>query len=265
MSARAMTAEELANLEPVAEIKHGQVGIANLKLKRLDATALGAELRAKVESAPKLFLRAPVVLDLSHLPALPDVAVVRELLDCIRDAGMLPVGLSYGTSENERIAQDLGVPVIAKFRAAYERAGDAPAEPAREVATAPVREPVVETRAAPAAAAPAANASGMLHDKPVRSGQQVYARGRDLILTALVGNGAEVIADGSIHAYGALRGRALAGAQGDENARIYCQEFHAELVSIAGQYRVFEDIPKDLRGQRVQAWLEGDKLMLKKL
>ena len=106
---------------------------------------------------------------------------------------------------------------------------------------------------------------GMLHDKPVRSGQQVYARGRDLILTALVGNGAEVIADGSIHAYGALRGRALAGAQGDESARIYCQEFHAELVSIAGQYRVFEDIPKDLRGQRVQAWLEGDKLMLKKL
>jgi septum site-determining protein MinC len=105
----------------------------------------------------------------------------------------------------------------------------------------------------------------MLHDKPVRSGQQVYARGRDLVLTALVGNGAEVIADGSIHVYGALRGRALAGAQGDEGARIFCREFHAELVSIAGQYRVFEDIPKELRGQPVQAWLEGDKLLLKKL
>ena len=106
---------------------------------------------------------------------------------------------------------------------------------------------------------------GQLHDKPVRSGQQVYARGRDLILTTLVGNGAEVIADGSIHVYGALRGRALAGAQGDTRARIYCREFHAELVSIAGQYRVFEDIPRDLRGQSVQAWLEGDKLLLKKL
>jgi len=257
-----MTAAALADLEPVAEIKFGQVGIANLKLKRLDPDALAAELRGKVENAEKLFLRAPVVLDLSHLPELPDVEVVRDLLARIRAAGMLPVGLSYGTSENEQIAQALGIPVIAKFRASYERANDAPVEPvARATPPPPAREATVEARAPAGAAATV----GMLHDKPVRSGQQVYARGRDLILTALVGNGAEVIADGSIHAYGALRGRALAGAQGDESARIYCQEFHAELVSIAGQYRVFEDIPKDLRGQRVQAWLEGDKLMLKKL
>ena len=106
----------------------------------------------------------------------------------------------------------------------------------------------------------AAPSSGLRHDKPVRSGQQVYARGRDLILTKLVANGAEVIADGSIHVYGALRGRALAGAQGDASARIFCQEFHAELVSIAGQYRVFENMPEDLDGQSVQAWLDGDKL-----
>ena len=116
----------------------------------------------------------------------------------------------------------------------------------------------------PRPAAPVATI-GLVHDKPVRSGQQVYARGRDLILGALVGNGAEVIADGSIHVYGALRGRALAGAQGDTSARIYCQEFHAELVSIAGHYRVFEDIPADLRGHPVQAWLDGEKLLLKKL
>ena len=259
-----MTAAALADLEPIAEIKFGQVGIANLKLKRLDPEALEAELRAKVENAEKLFLRAPVVLDLSHLPDLPDVEVVRDLLARIRAAGMLPVGLSYGTSENEQIAQSLGIPVIAKFRASYERAHDASPEPLARP-TPPAREVVAEVRAPTPTPSPAATTVGMLHDKPVRSGQQVYARGRDLILTALVGNGAEVIADGSIHAYGALRGRALAGAQGDESARIYCQEFHAELVSIAGQYRVFEDIPKDLRGQRVQAWLEGDKLMLKKL
>jgi septum site-determining protein MinC len=262
-----MTAPEFASLEPVAEIKFGQVGIANLKLKRLDAEALAAELRSKVENAQKLFLRAPVVLDLSHLPSLPDVEVVRDLLARIRDAGMLPVGLSYGTSENEQIAQALGVPVIAKFRASYERAHDAPVEaPERATPPPPSREPVIEVRApAASAAAPATTTIGQVHDKPVRSGQQVYARGRDLILTALVGNGAEVIADGSIHIYGALRGRALAGAQGDESARIFCREFHAELVSIAGQYRVFEDIPKDLRGQPVQAWLDGDKLLLKKM
>jgi septum site-determining protein MinC len=260
-----MTAAALADLEPVAEIKFGQVGIANLKLKRLDPEALAAELRAKVENAEKLFLRAPVVLDLSHLPDLPDLEVVRDLLARIRTAGMLPVGLSYGTSENELIAQALGIPVIAKFRASYERAHDAAPEPVAGATPTPPHEVVAESRAATPTLPAAVTTVGMLHDKPVRSGQQVYARGRDLILTALVGNGAEVIADGSIHAYGALRGRALAGAQGDESARIYFQEFHAELVSIAGQYRVFEDIPKDLRGQRVQAWLEGDKLMLKKL
>ena len=93
----------------------------------------------------------------------------------------------------------------------------------------------------------------------------MYAKNGDLIINNLVGNGAEVIADGSIHVYGALRGRALAGAQGDEKARIFCQEFHAELVSIAGVYRVIEDIPSELRGKPVQAWLENDKLLLGKL
>jgi len=194
---------------------------------------------------------------------------VRDLLDRIRASGMLPVGLSYGTNENEQLAQTLGIPVFAKFRAAYERADEGASEsPARSTPPPPSRESTSTPIATEprTVVAPASGATiGQLHDKPVRSGQQVYARGRDLILTTLVGNGAEVIADGSIHVYGALRGRALAGAQGDESARIYCQEFHAELVSIAGQYRVFEDIPAELRGQPVQAWLEGDRLMLKKL
>ena len=257
-----MAAAPTVMLEPVAEIKFGQVGIANLKLKRLDADALAAELRDKVESAAKLFLRAPVVLDLSHLPTLPDLDVVRDLLARIHACGMLPVGLSYGTRENDELAQALGIPVFAKFRAAYERAGNVPAV-APETPPPATRMAAPEPKSAPNAEVTAT--IGLVHDKPVRSGQQIYARGRDLILTTLVGNGAEVIADGSIHIYGALRGRALAGAQGDTSARIYCQEFHAELVSIAGQYRVFEDIATELRGQPVQAWLEDDRLMLKKL
>ena len=97
---------------------------------------------------------------------------------------------------------------------------------------------------------------------PVRSGQQVYAENRDLTCLAAVGAGAEVIADGSIHIYGALRGRALAGAQGNEGARIFCREFHAELVAVAGHYKVLEDLPMDLRGKPVQVWLEGGQLKL---
>jgi septum site-determining protein MinC len=249
-------------VEPIADIKFGQVGIANLRLKRLDAEGLQRELAEKVQHAPNLFAHAPVVVDLSHLCALPDLDAVRDLFACIREAGMAPVGLSYGTSENEALARALGVPLFAKFRAAFERGGRS--EPAVE---APARERNQEAASAPAAVPTSAGAAvtGQVHDKPVRSGQQIYARGRDLILTKLVANGAEVIADGSIHVYGALRGRALAGAQGETRARIYCHEFHAELVSIAGHYRVFEDLPAELRGQRVQAWLDGDKLMIQKL
>jgi septum site-determining protein MinC len=96
----------------------------------------------------------------------------------------------------------------------------------------------------------------------VRSGQQVYARDRDLVVTGAIANGAEVIADGSIHIYGSLKGRAMAGAQGDIKARIFVSDFRAELIAIAGHYRVFEQIPKDLEGQSVQCWLDGDKLLI---
>lgn len=82
------------------------------------------------------------------------------------------------------------------------------------------------------------------------------------MLNATVGNGAEVIADGSIHVYGRLSGRAMAGAQRDTSARIYCTDFHAELLSITGCYRVFEEFPAELRGKPVQAWLDGGKLLL---
>ena len=252
-------------LETVADIKFGQVGIANLRLKRLDPEELQRELAEKVKNAPNLFQHAPVVLDLSHLPSLPDIETVRNLLARIKEAGMAPVGLSYGTTENEQIARSLDVPLFAKFRAAFER--DGRSEPVveapkpRERRREPEPAPAMQAAPQPEGAA----VIGLVHDKPVRSGQQVYARGRDLILTKLVANGAEVIADGSIHVYGALRGRALAGAQGDASARIYCHEFHAELVSIAGQYRVFETMPDELKGQRVQAWLDGDKLMVQKL
>jgi septum site-determining protein MinC len=233
------------------DLRFGQVGIACVRVHRADAAALCEELERRVRAAPQLFTRAAVVLDLSHLPALPDDGIVDALLEAIRAAGMLPVGLAYGSSETEALAQRMGLPLIAKFRAAFER--DAPA-PAGHAGTAPPE--------------PAPLPAGRLaerHTRAVRSGQQVYARDRDLVVTAAIANGAEVIADGSIHIYGALRGRALAGAQGDEDARIYCADFRAELVSIAGHYRVFEEIPAEFEGQSVQCWLQGERLLIEKL
>lgn len=239
---------QTAALEASFELKFGQVGIANLRLRDADAAVLGRELASKVQAAPQLFERAPLVLDLSRLPQLPDRDVLVALLDAVRGAGMLPVGLSYGTAENEELAKTLDLPLFAKFRAAYDPSSKKAAG-AAETAINPASAPV----------------SGMHHVKPVRSGQQVYAKSRDLIVNATVGNGAEVIADGSIHVYGRLNGRALAGAQGDAAARIYCLDFQAELISIAGRYRVFEDMPAELRGKAVQARLDGERLVLEAL
>lgn len=242
------------------ELKFGQVGIANLRVRTLDVAQLAAEMRDRVQRAPNLFARAAVVLDFGGLSKTPTYDEAHALVDGLREAGVLPVALAYGTKEIEALSQQLGLPLLAKFRAQYERIdGDAaPAQPAPEPARAKASEP------APAAAKPAAASAspGLIQRAPVRSGQQVYADNRDLTVLSAVGAGAEVIADGSIHIYGPLRGRALAGAQGNEDARIFCREFHAELVAVAGHYKVLEDIPKELRGKAVQVWLEQGQLKL---
>ncbi len=233
----------------ISELRFGQLGIAQLTLRSVDPAAVWAELDSKVKAAPQLFTLAPLVLDLGQLPTVPHVDTLRAVIVAVREAGMLPVGLVHATAESDALARSLDLALFARLRSSVEL-------PATQAEVAP--------SAAPAIAATQAmrHPAGQHHTEPVRSGQQVYARGRDLTLTAMVGNGAEVIADGSIHVYGTLRGRALAGAQGDRSARIYCQNFQAELISIAGQYRVFEDMPAALRGKTVQAWLEDDKLML---
>lgn len=257
------------DFELAGELKIGQVGIANLRIRTLDVPRLIEEMRGRVQRAPKLFARAAVVIDFGGLTRTPDEATAHALIDGLRAAGVLPVALAYGTSEIERLSEALGLPLLAKFRASYERDE---AAAATEAAPPARREPEPAAKAAPKSApknAPtpaAANAStaqpGMILSAPVRSGQQIYAESRDLTVLTTVGAGAEVIADGSVHIYGPLRGRALAGAQGNEQARIFCREFHAELVAIAGHYKVMEEIPRELRGKAVQVWLEDQQLKI---
>ncbi len=243
----------MANLdyEQAGELKIGQVGIANLRVRTLDVAQLVREMHERVERAPRLFGRAAVIIDFGGLARTPDADTARALLEGLREAGVLPVALAYGTRETEQLSEQLGLPLLAKFRAQYEPVEAAPPRPrAPEPAPAPAP--------APPPAAPAR--PGLMQKTPVRSGQQLYAENRDLTVLSTVGAGAEVIADGSIHVYGALRGRALAGARGDTAARIFCHEFNAELVAIAGHYQVMEDIPRDLRGKPVQIWLEQEQL-----
>lgn len=249
------------------ELKFGQVGIANLRVRMLDVAQLAAEMRDRVQRAPNLFARAPVVLDFGGLSKAPSFDEARALVDGLRESGVLPVALAYGTKEIEALSQQLGLPLLAKFRAQYERAEEAPVGAAAAASSSPP--PAWQEIAAEAAPTKAASAKipsptspGLVQRTPVRSGQQVYADNRDLTVLSAVGAGAEVIADGSIHIYGPLRGRALAGAQGNEEARIFCREFHAELVAVAGHYKVLEDIPQELRGKAVQVWLDNGQIKL---
>lgn len=256
------------NYEQAGELKIGQVGIANLRIRTLDVAQLSKEMAERVQGAPKLFERAAVILDFGGLSECPAAATVNALVDGLRAAGVLPVAIAYGTREIEALSREVGLPLLAKFRAAYEPIGGSAAPAAPETAPEPPKsrakaaaEPA-PAPTAPAAAAPVAAEVGMVQLAPVRSGQQLYAKNRDLTVCAMVGAGAEVIADGSIHIYGALRGRALAGANGNTAARIFCREFNAELVAVAGTYKVLEEIPKELLGKPVQIWLENDSLRI---
>ena len=223
--------------EQAIEIRFGQVGLVQVRVRTTDPGAILDELTGRTATAPQFFERTPICLDLNLLAHEPDVAEVRSVIETVRRAGMLAVGLTQGSAAIEALALALEIPVITHFRT--------PSAAVPVVQAAPVQE-----------VAPPA----LIHHQPIRSGQRVYARNRDLIVTSSVGPGAEVMADGCVHIYGSMRGRAMAGAHGDTGARVFCQEFNAELVSVAGVFRVFETIPPELKGHPVQAWLSGDEL-----
>lgn len=249
-----------AEILEAADLRFGQVGIGNVRVRSTDPAALRAALEVRVHEAPALFERAPVVVDLSFLSPQPEDDVVRALLDAVRGAGMLPVGLAYGDEATDELARRLELPLIAKFRAQYERAERTASNDEVASQTEATAKPVPSAHPVPSTAAEPATA--LQHHQQVRTGQQVYAQGCDLVVVGTVANGAEVLADGNIHVYGALRGRAFAGALGDKTARIFCGEFRAEIVSIAGHYRVFEELPREYAGKAVQIRLEQERLQI---
>ena len=229
-----------ASHESAIDIRFGQVGLVQVRIRTTDPGVILDELTGRIATAPRFFERTAVCLDLSALERSPDVAEVRGVIDAVKRAGMLSIGLTTGSLGVEALSGALQIPVLSHFRAQNQNV---------PVVQPPPPQPV-ESAGLPA----------LMHHQTVRSGQRVYARNRDLVVTATVSAGAEVMADGCVHIYGPLRGRAMAGAREDTTARVFCHEFHAELVSIAGVFRVFETIPADLAGKPVQAWLDGEKL-----
>jgi septum site-determining protein MinC len=238
----------------VIDIRYSEVGLVQVRIRSADPRAILNELAGRAAAAPHFFRRIAVCLDLSALEKTPEVAEIHAVIEAVRRVGMLPVGLAGDVVELETVASALNLPILSSFRTPTRPAPIL--EPEQASPTTPELAPELAPEPAPADS----NVSTLIHNQPVRSGQRIYARNRDLIVNAGVAAGAEVMADGCLHIYGPLRGRAMAGARGDSAARVFCQEFDAELVSIAGVFRVFETIPAELAGMPVQAWLAGDDL-----
>jgi septum site-determining protein MinC len=230
------------------DIRFGQVGLLQVRMRTTDPGLILDELSGRIATAPQFFERTAVCLDLAALGRTPEVAEMRAVVEAIRRAGMLTVGIAHGVEGVDDLSRELEIPVLANFRPQ--------AKPVPIVH--PPEKPAERER--PAEAQIITVPPALMHHQHVRSGQRIYARNRELVVTSTVGAGAEVMADGCVHIYGSLRGRAMAGAAGEVTARVFCQEFHAELVSIAGVFRVFETIPPELKGKPVQAWLAGETL-----
>ncbi|NBD94943.1 MAG: septum site-determining protein MinC [Gammaproteobacteria bacterium] len=238
-----------------ADLRFVQLGALSLRPNDLDPAAIVEELKQRKERAPELMSQARLVLDISQLAEkqlAPDGLEV--LADQLAQSGFALAGL-VAEGPAAIVADTLGLPVLG-------RASELKALTSASAAPPSQNEPSFN---ADAPAAPRKPTTALRHEQPIRSGQQIYARDRDLVIEGSVSAGAEVIADGSVHVYGSLRGRALAGASGDESARVYSLDFHAELVAVAGLYKLFEELPEALRGTRVQARLERGQLKLTKL
>ena len=232
------------------EIKSASLPLVSFVLKSADITLIAQDLQTRLGDTPDFFDNDPVLVDLQHLDDQAGPLDLPALLQLLRSFRMNPVALRPNNAAHEAAATLAGLFLTTEARTLPP--SPATQEVVREVEV--IREVVREV---------AIGGSAMVVDKPLRSGQHVYAKGRDLVVLAMVNPGAEIMADGHIHVYAPLRGKAIAGAKGDTSARIFTHSLEAELLSIAGVYRTSDaPLPKEVAGKAAQVWLVGDKLVM---
>ncbi|MBU9809033.1 septum site-determining protein MinC [Rahnella sp. C60] len=222
------------------ELKGSSFTLSVVHLHSSQPEVIYQALQEKVEQAPAFLKNAPVVINVASLNG---EANWKDIQQAVASAGFRIVGISGCKDEaQKRALSRTGLPLLSEGRA--QRIASEPPAPVVPD-NAPAKTRIVST--------------------PVRSGQQIYARNSDLIITNSVSAGAELIADGNIHIYGMMRGRALAGAAGDANCQIFCTQLGAELVSIAGQYWLSDQIPADYLGQAARLSLLNNVLTIQPL
>jgi septum site-determining protein MinC len=256
-----MTSASQAVLEkpsdaPAIQIRGASYTLLVLSLPDPKDQSFYSRLADKIGQAPNFFRLAPVVVDLKDLADAPPFNMA-EMGRRLRQHSLIPIGVQNGTAEQNKVAVDAGWTVFREGRPALVEVGTDGENRAAD--------PVEAQPQAVAAPDDAPGSSALVITQPVRSGRQVYAHQGDLVVLATASPGAELLADGHIHVYGPLRGRALAGVSGDTRARIFCRSLEAELVSVAGYWRVRDDIPEDLIGKPVQIFLEDERVMIEPL
>ena len=240
------------------EIKISTVVAVAALLADTDPAKLSSALSQITGGTPDYFEDEFTLLDFSALSPIPAPGTINwsALISTFKEHRLHPVAVRNAppSLEEEIRSHGLSIDVVDQ-----SKQFELTPPPSPEVPAAPIPEPVAPT--APTAPATTITANTMVIDTPVRAGQRVYARGADLVIMAVVNPGAEVIADGSIHVYAPLRGRALAGASGNSDARIFSLSMEAELVSIAGVYRTFDEgWSTTLAGKPAQIRLNNDSL-----
>jgi septum site-determining protein MinC len=242
------------------EIKSAQLPLVALLLKSADLARLGEEMKQRYGDIPDFFDHDPLLVDLSPLQAgegADSLVDFPALIAVLRQFRLEPVAVRGGNGTQTAAAELAGLMPANDATVQRSAAARTPDAPAPQAAAS---EPA-------ASAAPVVPVGALVIDKPLRSGQQVYARGRDLVVMAMVNPGAEVIADGHIHVYAPLRGKAIAGARGNAEARIFALSMDPELISIAGIYRTSDNpLPAQVLGKPAQVRLmpgpDGDKLVI---
>ena len=250
-----MAVDTLRTARTSFDLKSASLPLVAVVLKTTDTATLAADLAARMADSPGFFDNDPVLIDLALVQGSEAVPDFMALVALLRSHHTVPVAVRGGNAAQTAAA------LAAGLVAAPDVA------PARTESAEDVKAAGAEVRGVDVARdMPMPSSATVVVDKPLRSGQQVYARGADLVVLAVVSFGAEVIADGNIHVYAPLRGRAMAGARGNTAARIFTTCMEPQLVSIAGIYRTTEvAIPAGIVGKPAQVRLEGEKLFFEPL
>ena len=213
------------------------------------------QLNEKIAQAPEFFKNSPLLIDLKNCNNEEQGIDLTALIKCLRGKKIFPIGISGGNDEQNKQAIKCHIPTHT-LRATNSINDSSPKKVILENNEASVDKPPPEPITP--------SVVNMLISHPVRSGQRIYAKG-DLTILSHVSAGAEIMAEGNIHVYGALRGRALAGVQGDINSRIFCSDLQAELISIAGHYKISEELEETEHPMPTQVFLQNKALIIKKL